>query len=281
MNSYHIDQNTFSSGSIKETADQFAGLCLNCHAKASLTNGTNHTWKSKDRIHESVKGWKTANGTIKHNYSCSKCHTAHNARLPRLMVTNCLDYKHRGRVANNPKPVTSGGMNGDEGRGGGHMPGIFDGGEGGRGGWGGWSSWGDGGQSSSSATVCHDNYDSMQQWNTKTPWTQGSTTSGAPSVPTLISKSTVICSSSCPVTLKWNASTNPNAGSTTQYLVQVSTSSSFSTVKYTSGWISGTSWSVSMTTGSTYYWRVQARDANNTALVSAWSTTGTFKVSKY
>lgn len=287
-NSYHIDQNTFTSGgTIKETPEQFAGLCLNCHTKTALTNGTTHTWKSKDRIHESVKGWKTADNTIQHTYSCSKCHAPHNARLPRLMVTNCLDYKHRGQVANNPNPVTSGSGRNDRGNGGGHMPGIFDGGEGGRGGWGGWGSdgWSGGNSSALSATKCHDDYDSKQQWNTKTPWTTGNTsgggTSSTPSVPVLIAEPKLICSSSCPVTLQWNASTNNNAGGATQYLVQVSTSSSFSTVKYTSGWISGTSWSVTLATGTTYYWRVQARDTSQTTLVSAWSATGTFKASKY
>lgn len=162
------------------------------------------------------------------------------------------------------------------------MPGIIEGDS---------SSWGDDrdGSSSVSPSVCHDNYDSKQQWNTKTPWTTsnvptggdtgGGTTTGAPSVPKLVAEPDQTCSSSCPVSLQWNASTNPNAGSSTQYLVQVSTSSSFSTVKYTSGWISGTSWSVSMTSRTTYYWRVQARDASTTSLVSAWSTADSFKMS--
>lgn len=29
-----------------------------------------------------------------HNFSCSKCHSPHASRLPRLMITNCLDVKH-------------------------------------------------------------------------------------------------------------------------------------------------------------------------------------------
>ena len=114
---YHIDQNTFASditlgavSGIQETESQFAGLCLQCHGKTGLTNGTNGgTWKSVDRIHESVKDWGL-NG--KHQYSCSKCHTPHNSRLPKLMVSNCFDYKHKGRVANNMSPVTSGSWNG-------------------------------------------------------------------------------------------------------------------------------------------------------------------------
>ena len=103
---YNIDQNTFGSGlitavtGITQTEDQAEGLCLRCHEKSSLTDGVTHTWKSKDRIHESVKGWKTANATVKHGYSCSKCHSPHtNSTLPRLMVTNCLDSQHKGRTS--------------------------------------------------------------------------------------------------------------------------------------------------------------------------------------
>jgi len=281
INSYHIDQNTFSSGAITQTDVQFAGLCLNCHAKQSLTNGTNHTWKSKDRIHESVKGWKTANATQKHSYTCSKCHSTHNGVLPRLMVTNCLDAKHRGRVPYNAKPVTSGSNDGRRGSGSGHMPGIWEGGEGGRGGWSGWGSgsgdsWNHDGDSSSSATVCHDNYDAKQQWNTVTPWGSATTTTG-PSVPVLITEPNAICSSSCSVTLQWNASTNPS-GAAVQYLVQISSSATFATVNYSSGWISGTSYTRALTNG-TWYWRVQARDAVATTKVSAWSTVGNFTLS--
>ncbi|RMH38100.1 MAG: hypothetical protein D6694_12715, partial [Gammaproteobacteria bacterium] len=29
-----------------------------------------------------------------HNFTCSKCHNPHASRLPRLMITNCLDTKH-------------------------------------------------------------------------------------------------------------------------------------------------------------------------------------------
>jgi predicted CxxxxCH...CXXCH cytochrome family protein len=90
----------FTTGtSISEDESTFAGLCLRCHAKEKLTDGTTHTWKSKDRVHESVKGWKSANTTIKHSFSCSSCHTPHVTSLPRLMQTNCLDYRHLGRIS--------------------------------------------------------------------------------------------------------------------------------------------------------------------------------------
>ena len=107
---YHIDQNTFGSSvsnatvtGIVETEAQFAGLCLGCHPKSSLTTvatpSSPNAWKSKDRIHESVKGWKTSSMTVRHKYVCSKCHSPHNGSvLPRLMVTNCLDGQHKGRT---------------------------------------------------------------------------------------------------------------------------------------------------------------------------------------
>jgi predicted CxxxxCH...CXXCH cytochrome family protein len=113
---YAIDQNTFGTGLITTVAgisettgntaaeSQSAGLCLGCHGKESLTTATTpatpNAWKSKERIHETVKGWKSSSTTVKHNYSCSKCHTAHtSSALPRLMITNCLDGQHKGRTA--------------------------------------------------------------------------------------------------------------------------------------------------------------------------------------
>lgn len=173
---YHIDQNTFGTDIrtdttfISQTDSQFAGLCLGCHAKTALTDGTTHTWLLKNRIHESVKDWKTANATIKHKYSCSKCHTVHNSRLPRLMVTNCLDPTHKGRVQNNTTPITSG-ANRNVCAGGscyygpysysgsGQIPGTGSGS--GSGYWGG-GSW-------SRTTTCH-GATTNQDWNTVTPW---------------------------------------------------------------------------------------------------------------
>ncbi|NJC87306.1 MAG: CxxxxCH/CxxCH domain-containing protein, partial [Desulfuromonas sp.] len=61
---------------ISEDAEKFAGLCLRCHPKGSLTDGTkkNSPFKSVDRVHETVKGW--GNNT-EHNFPCAKCHNAH------------------------------------------------------------------------------------------------------------------------------------------------------------------------------------------------------------
>ncbi|KAF0218944.1 MAG: cytochrome C family [Geobacteraceae bacterium] len=102
-----LDRNTFGTvdgtptGAPKKFSEndtKFAGLCLNCHKKETLTDGINRNngaagFKTLDRIHESVKGWGVNN---EHSFTCSKCHQPHNSGLPRLMQTDCLDYRHRG-----------------------------------------------------------------------------------------------------------------------------------------------------------------------------------------
>ncbi|MHC4224385.1 MAG: hypothetical protein ACYSUN_10375, partial [Planctomycetota bacterium] len=114
---YRLDRNTFGFQNdnltgryiavrIDEDETQFAGLCLGCHMKEDLItlDGNGNTiakdtnFREIDRIHESVKGWGENN---EHSYPCSKCHQPHNSGLPRLMVTNCLDYEHRTRVSEN------------------------------------------------------------------------------------------------------------------------------------------------------------------------------------
>ena len=281
INTYHIDQNTFSTATnysaaptgIVETDVQFGGLCLRCHTKSNLTDGTTHTWKNKNRIHEAVKGWKTANTTKQHSYSCSKCHAVHNASLPKLMVTNCLDATHRGRVGYNAAPVTSGSYRGSEGNGAGRFPGNSFGGQNGGSGRYSWA-----GTSTTTNAVCHDNYDAKQLWNTVTPWSSAATPpSTGPTVPVLVTEPNATCSSSCAVALQWNASTN-TGGAAVQYYIQVSSSSAFTTINYSSGWISGTSYTPTLANG-TWYWRVQARDSVATTKVSSWSTVGSFTLS--
>jgi hypothetical protein len=93
---YNLERTAFGGSTrISEGADRFAGLCLNCHQKAALTDGLakNQNFKTVDRVHESVKEW---GANTEHSYSCSKCHQPHSSGLPRLMQTNCLDSKHRG-----------------------------------------------------------------------------------------------------------------------------------------------------------------------------------------
>ncbi len=126
---YNIDQNAMGAAAgttawtfpgtpttLQGTTDtQFAGLCTGCHTKAALNSSANATaanWKSVGRIHNSVKGWATATGgnanNSKHAFTCSKCHTPHNAKLPRLMVTNCLDAKHRGQTTSGGQAANAG-----------------------------------------------------------------------------------------------------------------------------------------------------------------------------
>jgi hypothetical protein len=70
-------------------------------------------------------------------------------------------------------------------------------------------------------------------------------------------------------------------GNPLQYDMQVDdqcifSGGTFSTIDYEYGWISGTSFTVTLTGAFTYYWRVQAWDANHTDAVSPWSTVDTF-----
>ena len=107
----YTDQNTLNGARITENDSKFGGLCLRCHTKGNLTDGTNKNtaWKSLDRVHESVKGW---GANTQHSFACSKCHTPHVTSLPRLMRTNCLDYKHMGQTAASQGWPGTGGTNG-------------------------------------------------------------------------------------------------------------------------------------------------------------------------
>ncbi len=102
---WRTERSTLNGLKISETDSRFAGLCTGCHAKANLTDGIkkNTPFKSLDRIHESVKGWGN-NG--EHAFSCSKCHQPHSSGLPRLMRTNCLDFKHRGDLVSGGSVTT-------------------------------------------------------------------------------------------------------------------------------------------------------------------------------
>jgi len=102
--------NTLSSAltlHTETTPTAFAGICLECHTQQALTgsatNTTSAAWMSKERVHQSVAGWASTNGTNSanklHAYTCSKCHAPHVSRLPRLLVTNCLDARHAGQFA--------------------------------------------------------------------------------------------------------------------------------------------------------------------------------------
>ena len=281
---YAIDQNTFCSSAtrswdwncptrITESPTQFGGLCLQCHPQSSISPDTNNTWKSMDRIHNTVKDWGGYGGNAAnavHSYTCSKCHAPHNSRLPRLMVTNCLDSSHRGWLATGG---TAGNysLSGSGSRGHGSGGGGFPGGGTGV------------GYSHASTTPnvsidyffgntvgCHSStnsasWPSNQLWNEKTTWV-------IPTTPTVITTANASCGPSCSVTLKWNASSISN-GNPIEYLVQVDTVNTFNSPGIvTSDWISGISWPVTLNTNTRYYWRVKARDKNKPSYVSSWST---------
>ena len=192
------------------TAANFAGLCTTCHLQANLTNSSQATtanWRTKQRVHQSVAGWAamssaTGNGrnlnNRMHAYTCSKCHTPHVSRLPRLMVTNCLDVTHRNRVVSGGSVAATNGNSAttnvgnllqtafSTGKGGGRFPGggarysgtrtsaRYPG------------PWGFGATGSAQASVNNTQYGSdchqsstaagttynptTQRWNSKTPW---------------------------------------------------------------------------------------------------------------
>lgn len=144
---YRIDQNTMgvtgvwpdrknwtfpgTPTTLQGTTDaQFAGLCTGCHNKADINNtetASTTNWKTMKRIHNTVNGWATATGgnanNSKHAFTCSKCHAPHNSYLPRLLVTNCLDVKHRGRVTTGAgMPSVIGANNSSDGGGFGRFP---------------------------------------------------------------------------------------------------------------------------------------------------------------
>jgi hypothetical protein len=209
---YHIDQNTFDSTTntrqdsggtapswnfnstkrVTENDDEFGGLCLSCHPKTSINPTTGGAWKSMDRVHNTVKGWGGSGGNANnkvHSYTCSKCHTPHNSCLPRLLITNCLDFSHRGQKATGGLKPIKNVESGRRGEGAGNFPGggggdgdspdypgpWFFGSTGSSGGGGG--GWGsnDGSSPSTFTRKCHDDtnstaYPANQLWNVKSPW---------------------------------------------------------------------------------------------------------------
>ena len=290
---YNIDQNTFSWNTydtvegITETDSEFGGLCLRCHPKSDLLSGSS-AWKSKRKLHQSVKGW---GGYGKHKYSCSKCHTVHNARLPRLMVTNCLDKKHKGFMGNNPSPIVEGQgsgvwgtdqksdcaggqstelgycpdgvyrpyrfINGSdirprEGQGGGHIPGSWHGGPRTD-----YYQWGE-------SVRCHENQtgdDTDQSWNARTEWLDDYT-------PEMLSgpyvSSMFAVGSDVRATVVWitrsDSSSNIDYGFTTSY---GATTGDATLVTNHSITLTG------LTNHSTYHYRVRSTDGGGSETVSS------------
>ncbi|BDV43886.1 cytochrome c [Geotalea uraniireducens] len=252
---YHIDQNTFTAGGITETDSQFAGLCLGCHPKERLTDGVTHTWKGKNRIHEAVKGWKTADATIKHNYSCSKCHAPHNSNLPRLMICNCLNPVHKGRVAYNPSPRL-GTSYSEVGSGWGTFPG----------------SWANniadypppGVSAGSNILACHESNAADQSWNVVTQWSDDvQAISAGPAA-----GSFTAVGSDVRATITWSTGTDLSSssvdyGATTAY---GATAGSAAKVISHSVLLTG------LVNHTTYHYRVRSLGSFNTEMVSGDAT---------
>jgi len=55
-----------------------------------------------------------------------------------------------------------------------------------------------------------------------------------------------------------------------EYDVEIDGDSDLSSTYDSSGWQSGESWEVTLNQAATWYWRVRARDAVHTDLVSSW-----------
>jgi cytochrome c553 len=182
--SWRSDRNTFNMvdlslqanqpapyNRVSEEAETFAGLCLRCHPKETLTSEAGATptatipWATPERIHRAVKGWGWSEGETprEHSYTCSKCHQPHASGLPRLMQTNCLNYPHRGKQLSGGSPVASGFSYPNRY---GRFPN-------------GW--WDNGYFDLNSTAICHGaptangsaNWPDNQGWNTVTPWTGG------------------------------------------------------------------------------------------------------------
>lgn len=250
---YRIDQNTFGGSihalvnGITENDAEFAGLCLQCHPKNRLTDGSTHTWKSKDRVHESVKGWKTTETPVKHKYTCSKCHTAHTGpSLPRLMVTNCLDSSHKGRVGSANPPYVANGTDGW-----GRIPGSFYS----------WDPEIDG------RIACHEGPnanlagDTDQSWNLVTAWSKEEPlvlTGGPSAAPSTVSPRATITWTTNLATSSW-----VDYGPTTAY--GLTTGNSY---LYTSHTVQ----LANLTNHSTYHYRVRSTSYKGQEVVSADQT---------
>jgi len=84
------------------------------------------------------------------------------------------------------------------------------------------------------------------------------------------------CTATYTHNLQWNPVTAPD-GHAVQYYLQLDQSSNFNSVNLQEpGWIAATGWTTPALTTGTWYWRVKARDAVDTAMVSSYSSNGSF-----
>ncbi len=110
---------------------------------------------SKDRSYTEYQWGASVNaGTTDigyHAFTCSKCHNPHASRLPKLMITNCLDTRHNTWATEDGTNPAQGSLQGY------------------------WASTDDNGQwtaNHNTAQNCHryDSVDGVGGWNKVTPW---------------------------------------------------------------------------------------------------------------
>ena len=78
-----------TNGGYRNTCSSFRYLPRVSPTGSTETTTTTNNWGT---------GFTNATSTTTdnqyHKFSCSKCHNPHASRLPKLMITNCLDTKH-------------------------------------------------------------------------------------------------------------------------------------------------------------------------------------------
>ncbi|MBW2172903.1 MAG: hypothetical protein JRF69_13245 [Deltaproteobacteria bacterium] len=103
-------------------------------------------------------------------------------------------------------------------------------------------------------------------------------TTDPPVRPTLTPQPNIPDLVSAYVTLEWSAVTCPD-GDPVQYRVEVDDNSDFTSPEHTMTWQSGMSWGTpDLATGTTWHWRVQARDEVHTDRESPWSYPDSFDI---
>ena len=94
-----------------------------------------------------------------------------------------------------------------------------------------------------------------------------------PAAPTLIPEPDIVSSTNVAVMLEWNAAPSATGPpSYTEYYVEVDDSPAFNSINYRSGWITNTSWTITVQPGMTWNWRVRARDAIRPSAYSVWQS---------
>lgn len=100
------------------------------------------------------------------------------------------------------------------------------------------------------------------------------------SPPTLVDEPDGEGSGSYEAVLEWSTVSTPS-GSVPQYEAEIDDNQFFASVDQGSGWITDTSWTVTVAPGAQYYWHVRARDSADTSVMSTWSSYDVFSVTAF